>query len=266
MPELPEVQTTVDKIKKRVKGRRILAFAASWPRQVEPGVARVKRALTGKTIVDLTRRGKYLVFHLNDGHVFLVHLGMSGRLEWESGREPGPEHVRASWKLTGGDRLLFCDARKFGRIRWAGCLEDACAHLGMEPMDKTFSLARFRRALAGRNRQLKPLLLDQSVVAGLGNIYADETLFRAKLHPLRLSGSLSPDQIRRLHASIRTVLRQAVKRCGTSFDWVYPGGRMQTRLKAYGRTGLPCPRCRTPIRRILVGQRSTHFCPRCQRK
>jgi formamidopyrimidine-DNA glycosylase len=194
----------------------------------------------------------------------LIHLGMSGRLEWEHGHIIEPDHLRAAWKLSGGARLLFCDARKFGRIKYTRDPNEALGRLGLEPLARNFTVDALVETLQSRSRQLKPLLLEQSAVAGLGNIYIDEALHRARLHPLVRSDQLRRTEIRRLHQSIQRVLREAIRRCGTSFDWAYPGGTMQGHLRAYGRKGLPCHRCGAAIARILVGQRSTHFCPACQ--
>ena len=263
MPELPEVETTVKKLRGKLRGRRIKKFKATWPRKVFPSVAGVRRAVVGRKIVRLSRRGKYIVFHLDDGTVLLVHLGMSGSL---SVNNEDAAHVRATWELDDGGRLLFSDARKFGRIRAANNLGEALCDLGVEPLSKRFTAALLQNELQSRSRQLKPLLLDQTVVCGLGNIYADEALYRARLHPLRRADSLSPAEVKRLHRAIVDTLRKAIRFSGTSFDWAYRGGRMQNELLAYGRAGEPCRRCRKKIVRILVGQRSTHFCPQCQKK
>jgi formamidopyrimidine-DNA glycosylase len=263
MPELPEVETTVRKLRGRLRGRRIKKFKATWPRQVSPSIAGVRRAVVGRKIERLSRRGKYIVFHLDDGSVLLVHLGMSGSL---SLNKKDATHVRAVWELNDGSQLLFSDARKFGRIRAAKDLGEALCGLGLEPLSKRFTAAVLQRELRSRSRQLKPLLLDQTVVCGLGNIYADEALYRARLHPLTRANSLSPAQVKRLHRAIVTTLRRAIRLSGTSFDWAYRGGRMQDELLAYGRNGEPCKRCKKKIVRILVGQRSTHYCPACQKK
>lgn len=265
MPELPEVETTVRKLRGGLHGQRITKFKATWARQVRPSIAGVRRAVVGQRIERLARRGKYIVFHLDDGSVLLVHLGMSGMLRLHDGGEP-PAHVRAVWDLDDGRQLLFCDARKFGRIRVARDVDDCLCHLGLEPLSRRFTPAALQEALASRSRQLKPLLLEQTAVCGLGNIYADESLYQARLHPQTRSDSLTPAQVNRLHRAIVEILKKAVRLSGTSFDWAYPGGRMQGQLLAYGRAGEPCRRCGREIKRIQVGQRSTHFCPACQRK
>jgi len=264
MPELPEVETIVRLCRPRLEGRRILAFRSTWPKNCLPSASGVRRAIVGRTIRAVTRRAKFIVFHLDDGGHLLIHLRMSGRFQWAG--EPGhkPNHVRAAWDLDDGRRLLFCDARKFGRIIHTRDLAAATSGLGPEPLERTFTVGVLARCLRQHRRQLKPLLLDQSVLAGLGNIYTDEALFRAGLHPQIRSDQLKPAQVRKLHEAIRHILRLAIRLHGTSLDWVYPEGWMQKRLKVYGRTGQPCRRCRTPIVALRLGQRGTHVCPRCQ--
>jgi formamidopyrimidine-DNA glycosylase len=264
MPELPEVETIVRTYRPHVVGRRVRAFTSHWPRNTVPSAARVREAIVGRTITTLTRRAKFIVFELDDGGHLLVHLRMSGRFEWAAECDGPPRHVRAAWKFDDGRRLLFCDARKFGRIVYTRDLAAATADLGPEPLARGFTADTLGRVLQHRHRQLKPLLLDQSVIAGLGNIYADEALHRAGLHPLLRSDHLNTDDIRRLHEAIRHVLRQAIRCHGTSIDWIYPGGWMQRRLQVYGRTGEPCRRCGTPIEALRVAQRGTHVCPTCQ--
>jgi len=265
MPELPEVETSVRWLRPRVRGRTVTGFSASWPRQIEPGIPAVHRAVRGRTIVRVGRRGKHILLHLDNQGCLMLHLGMSGRLAWAADCPEEPAHVRAVLRLDDGNRMLFCDARKFGRIRYVPDAQAACAHLGPEPLSRRFTVQALRRALAGRTRRIKPLLLSQEVVAGLGNIYADEALHRARLHPSTPADRLTATDIRRLHRAVQQVLSEAVRRCGTSFDWVYPGGRMQHHLRVYRRNGKACRTCGTPIVRIEVGQRSTHLCPRCQK-
>lgn len=264
MPELPEVETIVRAQRARLQGRRISAFDSRWARNTTPSVAAVRRAILGRTITELTRRGKLIVFRLDDGGHLLVHLRMSGRFAWAGNSLDRPQHVRASWRLDDGSRLLLCDARKFGRISFTRDFAAATSDLGPEPLDAGFTAAALGEVLRRRRRQLKPLLLDQRAIAGLGNIYADEALFLAGLHPLARSHELSDEQVRRLHRSIRRVLREAIRRQGTTIDWIYPGGQMQDHLRVYGRGGRPCVRCGTPIAAFRVAQRGTHICPNCQ--
>jgi formamidopyrimidine-DNA glycosylase len=264
MPELPEVETIVRNFRPHLEGRRICAFRSRWIRNCAPSYAAVRRGAVGRTVTQLARRAKFIVCHLNDGGHLLVHLRMSGRLAWADEPDFRPEHIRATWDLDNGRRLLFCDARKFGRITYTRDLAAATADLGPEPLSRDFTPRVLGRLLRARRRQLKPLLLDQSVIAGLGNIYTDETLFRAGLHPRMRANRLDHEHVRRLHAAIRAVLRLAIRSHGTSLDWIYPGGWMQRRLLVYGRVGEPCRRCGTPIVGLRVGQRGTHVCPRCQ--
>ncbi|MGE0480853.1 MAG: DNA-formamidopyrimidine glycosylase [Phycisphaerae bacterium] len=267
MPELPEVETIVRMYGPRLAGRTVREFIAHVPAQVLPDVATVRARLSGRRIERVSRRGKFIVFQLAPAGVLLVHLRMSGRFEWVApGAAAQHRHIRAEWQLDDGARLLFDDARKFGRIRFC---DDSAAfgdRIGVEPLDHAFTVDVLARLLRARRRQLKPLLLDQSVVAGLGNIYTDEALWRAQLHPLANSARLSREQIVELHAAIRRVLREGIRRNGTSIDWVYPEGRMQNYLKVYGRTGAACTRCRATIVALRVGQRGTHICPNCQRR
>ncbi len=263
MPELPEVESIRRTFEPHLVGRTITAFASSWPRQVEPSVPALRTAIVGRTISALSRRGKLLVFSLDTGRHFLLHLRMSGRLEWAKSAAGDP-HIRAAWQLDNHRRLLLCDARKFGRITLADDLADLDRRVGLEPLERSFTPAALAAVLRSRRRLLKPLLLDQSLIAGLGNIYTDEALHRAGLHPLTHSDRLSDQQIAALHEAIRYALRAGLRHNGTSIDWVYPGGRMQNHLAAYGRDGRPCRRCGATIELLRVGQRSTHICPVCQ--
>lgn len=273
MPELPEVETIVRTYRRRLVGRTITAFQSSWPKQLSPGLATIRRRMIGRRIERLSRRAKYIVMTLappadaigESRTAFLtIHLRMSGRFEWAAEGDPKVRHVRAVWRLDDGHRLLFCDARKFGRIQFAWDLNEITGGLGPEPLARSFTAARLAGLLSRRKRQLKPLLLDQSVIAGLGNIYTDEALFDAGLHPLQTADRLTGKQIERLHDSIRKTLRKGIARNGASIDWVYPGGTMQESFRVYGRTGEPCPVCAAPIEYLKVAQRGTHICPRCQ--
>jgi formamidopyrimidine-DNA glycosylase len=263
MPELPEVETMVRTFRPRLEGRRITDFQSRWKRNVAPGFAAVRRALTGRVIVRVGRRAKFITWALDDGSWLLIHLRMSGRLEWGPDYDRPPDYVRAYWQLE-DERLLFCDARKFGRISHTRDFAATTQHLGLEPLDRTFTADRLATLLHKSRRQLKPFLLDQAHIAGLGNIYADESLFAAGLHPLTPASALSDDEVTRLHTAIRQVLRKAIRHHGSSIDWMYPGGWMQHHLNVYARTAEPCRRCGHTIERLIVGQRGTHVCPVCQ--
>ncbi len=265
MPELPEVECIVRGLRPALVGRRITGFEASWPRQISPSVRGVRAGVRGRRIEAVWRRGKYVVLELGGGAGLLVHLKMSGRLAVADGDEgERPAHLRALVGLAGGPPLRFYDARKFGRVRFTRDLRAALAGLGPEPFDPQLTAARFHAMLRARRRQLKPLLLDQAFLAGLGNIYTDEALFAARLHPLVPAARLDARRAEALLEAIRAVLAQGLRCNGTSIDWIYPGGRMQDCLQVYGRRGEPCPRCGAPIRARTIGQRTAHFCGRCQ--
>jgi formamidopyrimidine-DNA glycosylase len=278
MPELPEVETVVRRLRPDMVGRTFTRVHVTWPRAVATGADQLRRALPGHQVTALERRGKFLLFELvgaMPGHagraeggepagVLLIHLRMTGRLNVEAPGAAAGRLTRVAFELDDGRALHFDDARKFGRVFFVPRAEMVTGALGPEPLAEDFTLAAFRRLLAGRARQLKPLLLDQTFLAGLGNIYADEVLYRARLHPLRRTDTLSPEETRRLHRAIRDTLRRAIEHHGTSFDWAYAGGNYQELLNVYDRAGQPCPRCGTPVERTVVGQRGTYFCPECQ--
>jgi formamidopyrimidine-DNA glycosylase len=270
MPELPEVETITRILRTGLSGqpsiigRRILAVTLFWVRSLaEPSPIELQARLPGQVIEDVSRRGKFVVMHLSHGWL-LFHLRMSGDLIVRTLDTPIEIHDRLLLELEGSLQLAFNDARKFGRVWLVDEIEHVLGRLGPEPLDESFSAHDLFTRLQHTHRQLKPLLLDQSFLAGLGNIYVDEALNLACLHPLTPSNTLSEEQAARLHASIRTVLMQGIARNGASIDWVYRGGDFQNYFRVYQRTGEPCPKCGTPIARIIVGQRGTHYCPRCQ--
>lgn len=270
MPELPEVETVARGLRAPLIGRSIVSVTVSWPRTIaRPDVDEFVSRIVGCRVVSVDRRGKYIVITLNQGHI-LIHLKMSGRLLVLSAGIPPDPHVRLCFRLDDGRQLHFRDVRKFGRVYWVDDPAQVTAGLGPEPLSADFTLDQFRRLLARRSGRLKSLLLNQEFVAGLGNIYADEALFSARLHPLRRADSLTPEEQESLHGAIRSVLGQAVLSRGTTLDdggYVdadgQPGG-FQGRIAVYGRGGELCLRCQTPVERIVVGGRSTHFCPSCQ--
>ena len=262
MPELPEVETTVRYLAPRLQGKRIVKVLTDTPRlfRDHKNPRDVIRKIEGAVIRDVTRKGKYIVFDL-EGKYLLLHLMMSGRLRLDPA-EKSP-HDRLTLWLSSNHTLVFNDARKFGRCRLAGSLDGLA---GKEPL--TISRAEFRQALLGKKGAIKPLLLNQKVIAGIGNIYADEILWHAGIHALRKVPDLDAAQVRALWISMRKVLAEGIKKGGTSMrHFESPngdaGGYYAIR-KAYRRTGEGCPRDGAIIRRIVVGQRSTHFCPRHQ--
>jgi formamidopyrimidine-DNA glycosylase len=271
MPELPEVETIANDLRPALIGRQISGVHVLWPRTVaEPEPAMLELLLPGQHIRDVKRRGKYLLLELEHGCTLIVHLRMTGRLELVPAGSPvlaGP-HVRAWFDLADGGHLVFTDARRFGRLWLVNDPASVLASLGPEPLDPAFTPGVLADQVRGRRAAIKTLLLDQTVIAGLGNIYADEALFLAGIHPLRPAGSLSDEEIEGLHGAIRQVLNEAIGHRGTTLrDYRPPNGlpgAHQDHLRVYHRTGQPCLRCGTPIQRVRVGQRSTHFCPHCQ--
>lgn len=271
MPELPEVETVARQLRAGdgergpgVLGRTIVRVSVHWPRQIAcPGARVFKRQLVGQKILQVGRRGKYIIFQLTR-QVMLVHLKMSGDLVVVRDTAPRDKHAHTVFHFADGWQLRFTDTRKFGRVFLTARAEEVTQALGPEPLERGFTVPWLAQALAARRRALKPLLLDQTFIAGLGNIYTDEALHRAGLHPLRHSDTLKPAEVRALWRGIRQALQTGVRHDGASIDWVYRGGHFQNYFRVYGRAGEPCRRCGRPIRRIVVGQRSTCFCPRCQ--
>ena len=295
MPELPEVETVARDLQRWVAGATIGSATVHWDRTIrhpQPS-ERFAAEIAGSTIVRVTRRAKTVLIHLDDGRVMTVALRMTGALIVTPPETPPDPYARVVFQLADGRELRYRDVRKFGRIGlWPGgglrgvgagrgarskhVAETAKSYRigevfsghGPEPLARGFSAARFAERLSRRSAKLKTLLLDQSFIAGVGNIYADEALWRARLHPLKAANTLRPDEVRRLHRAVRQVLRQGIENRGSSFsDYVgadgQPGQNAE-RLAVYRRTEEPCFRCGRPIRRIVVGQRSTHFCPHCQ--
>jgi formamidopyrimidine-DNA glycosylase len=270
MPELPEVETIARNLRLGTEaspglvGEIISSGRVLWERSLAfPGVSEFTKIVRGQRIEAISRRGKYLVFQLVEA-VLLIHLRMSGDLLVESVNKPIAPHYRLLLEFESGRRLAFNDPRKFGRVWLTPHPETVLGELGPEPLDEQFSAEDLYQRLQHKRRQLKPLLLDQNFLAGIGNIYADEALFLAQLHPLSLSSSLSQEQAAVLWSSIRRVLREGIERNGASIDWVYRGGDFQNYFRVYQRTAEACVRCGTPIQRIVLGQRGTHFCPVCQ--
>ena len=274
MPELPEVETIARVLREGEKsakdalvGRRIESAEVLWPRTLANLSPQAFCAqISGQTFQAVTRRGKFLVFPLSSD-TLLIHLRMSGDMRVEGIQEnPVLKHDRLVLSLDNGSRLAFNDTRKFGRAWLLADPREVLDSLGPEPFDPTLDANAFMEMLKAHNRQLKPLLMDQSFLAGLGNIYTDEALHLAKLHPLRLSGSISLSEAEKLLAAIRAVLTEGIQRNGASIDWVYRGGDFQNHFHVYGRTGEICPECGGTIERLVVGQRGTHICPKCQPK
>jgi formamidopyrimidine-DNA glycosylase len=279
MPELPEVETIVRKLRNGEPverglpaypppvGHVIVRAWTDWPRAAYPSGDVLIQQLPNHRIESIGRRGKYILFNLSaPTSTLAIHLKMSGRLDVLQEGMPRDKHVHFVFGLDNGYEVRFKDARKFGRVYFVSDPEQVTGRLGPEPLDSAFTLKAFRALIAGKSGALKPLLLDQTFIAGIGNIYADEALWRARLFPLRRAGTLGPGQVAALYRGIRAALADGIRHEGAAIDWVYPDGSYQDHFRVYGRTGQPCRRCGTKIRRIVVGQRGTHFCPNCQRR
>jgi formamidopyrimidine-DNA glycosylase len=276
MPELPEVETIVRALQQGgregppVLGRRLQAANLLWDRTLaQPSAAEFVSRIPGQVVEGVSRRGKFIVIKLSQD-VLLVHLRMSGDLRVEPLQDKQAKpvslqpHDRLVLTFADGLRLVFNDPRKFGRVWLVADPQPVLDGLGPEPLDPGFSTAQFHTKLQTHHRLLKPLLLDQAFLAGLGNIYTDEALHIAGLHPTRQADELDELQAQKLLQAIRQVLEEGIRRNGASIDWVYRGGSFQNSFHVYQRTGKPCPVCGTPIERLVVGQRGTHFCPVCQ--
>lgn len=271
MPELPEVESAVRELAPRLAGRRIVGVERlTHPPMIEtPAPEAFSATLVGRRIEGVKRRAKWILIALAGGWTLAIHLRMTGDVTVADAEAPIDRHTHLVLALDDGRRLLFRDPRKFGKMRLldaAGLAALDAAH-GPEPLEAGFTPEVLAAALAGQGGRLKPLLLDQKRLAGLGNIYADEALFEAAIHPLRRPASLDPDEVERLHQAIRAVLERAIAKTG---PWRYyrtgftAEGEPEPYLTVYDRAEAPCPRCGTPISRIVVAGRGTHLCPRCQ--
>ncbi len=271
MPELPEVETIRRDLEPLVAGRRIVGV------EVDPGtihllagvpIATLRESLVGRTITSLGRRGKYLLFSLDDGRTFVVHLRMTGRVVWRAHDAPPEQYERARLVLDGDHDLRWADLRKFGTWRIYDDPAELTKKLGPEPIDETFTLKQFRSVLAGRTAPVKSLLLDQRRMSGLGNIYVDEALYQARVRPDTPAGWLSPAASKRLWQATREVLKRGIENRGASFKDYVDGqgnpGQQHMYVQVFRRQGKPCYSCGTPIARTVVGGRGTHYCPKCQ--
>ncbi len=268
MPELPEVETIRQELTPYVIGKTITGVMLFWDRIVRrPSPEEFKSGVIGRRIIDLTRRGKYLFFHLDDGHVLVMHMKMTGSLIVDPADD---RFTRAILELDNGSKLHFWDPRKFGVMWLDGDCDPVLAKLGPEPLDEDFTPEVLASILKGRTAPVKPVILDQALIAGIGNMYADEALFDAKIHPERIAGNLTYAEVKRLHASIIRALQKALVLKGASVrNYIRPDGTAGTAHDefnvAHG-TGKNCPRCGTVIKRIVVRGRGTYFCPKCQKK
>ncbi|HFC10105.1 MAG TPA: bifunctional DNA-formamidopyrimidine glycosylase/DNA-(apurinic or apyrimidinic site) lyase [Chloroflexi bacterium] len=271
MPELPEVETIARFLREGgrgeagIVGAMVAEVGVFWPRTVVvPSLEAFRERLRGTTLQRVGRRGKYLWLDFAPRGFLVVHLRMSGDLVIVPSGSPLPKHTRWVLRFTDERRLAFDNPRKFGRTWLVPALEAVTGNLGPEPLDERLTPGDFHARLQRHRRQIKPLLMTQTFLAGLGNIYTDEALHRAGIHPQTRAHCLDVEEATRLLEAIREVLRAGLAANGASIDWMYRGGEFQNAFRVYHRTGEPCPTCGTPIERIVVGQRSTHFCPHCQ--
>jgi formamidopyrimidine-DNA glycosylase len=282
MPELPEVEIVAQRLRPYLISRAFVDVQVLWERTVDrPDVPTFCTALTGAGVVDVARRGKFIMMALDTGQTLLTHLRMTGQLLIHPASREGIQptdrptlnddpHVRVCFQFDDGCHLVFSDTRKFGRMYLVDDLLDVVGDLGPEPLQNDFTVDRLAQMLAERRGRIKPLLLNQGFIAGLGNIYADEALWRAQIHPLRSAATLTMDEIVSLRAGIVSVLSEAIGDGGTSLSdnrYRQPdgdAGAYQALLAVYGRAGQTCTRCSATIERLVVGQRGTHFCPGCQ--
>jgi formamidopyrimidine-DNA glycosylase len=271
MPELPEVETIVSGLRGPLIGRTFTRVRVGWENIVaKPTVSEFQRRIRGQQILGIRRRGKYLIFDLSGGDRLLIHLKMTGQLTVRPDDAPPDKYGHTVFDLDDGRQLRFLDMRKFGRVYLVADENEVVGSLGPEPLADDFTLSKFAALMGKRKGALKPLLLNQQFIAGIGNIYADEALFVAGIHPQRRADTLTGDEVKQLYQAIRQVLRQALTDQGTTFDGAYrrvdgQEGEHQENLRVFRRKGQPCPRCGSAIERILVGGRGTHFCPRCQK-
>jgi len=268
MPELPEVETVVRTLSPHLVGQRIVSIQHLRSDIVEPAEVDLANLLPGRRVTAITRRGKKILIALDSGHTLCVHLGMTGRLTVEPSAEPIKPHTHLIAVLSKNVQLRFRDPRRFGGIWWLCNGEAHDTDLGPEPLKMRPDQLIAR--LAKTRRAIKTALLDQRLIAGIGNIYADESLFHSRIHPTIPANRLSRQQIFRLNRAIKLILRRAINHRGSSLrDYVDADGEeggFQLLHRVYGREGEPCVRCKTPIKRIVLGGRSTHFCPKCQHR
>ena len=269
MPELPEVETVKNELLPYISGRCITGITLFWEGIVrQPSVAEFRSRIIGQVITGIARQGKYLLVGLSSGDLLIIHLKMTGALLIGQDSSEPPRYTRAIIHLDEGTSIFFRDPRKFGLMRLVKDKDSIVGKLGPEPLEADFTPELLARLLARRTAPIKALLCDQHLIAGIGNMYADETLFAARVHPLRAGGSLSQEEIERLHSAIQRILWAAIGNKGASVNTYFrPDGSPGTahfEFKVAHGIGKTCPDCGTPIERIVVRNRGTYFCPRCQ--
>jgi formamidopyrimidine-DNA glycosylase len=270
MPELPEVETIKNDLAPLVGGRHIKSVEFLWPKTLlSPSLAEFESRVKNREITGTGRRGKYLILHLDSGDSILIHLRMTGSLLVSKSKKLPDSHTRAVIRLDDGSNIYYIDPRKFGRFQLVSGDGWAQGKLGIEPLSDEFTTGALAKLLDGKQAPVKSVLLEQKLIAGIGNMYADEALYEARIHPARPAASLSAEEVKRLHKAIREVLKRAIKSGGASVsDYFRPGGERGTAhegFKVAHRRGEVCPVCGGPVERIVVRQRGTYFCPACQR-
>ncbi len=280
MPELPEVETIARNLRgenahrrhvlreqaagaETIIGRTVLSAEVYWDRTIAVPEKGFTERIAGRQVESVGRRAKYLLIEL-DRDTLVIHLRMSGDIHLRPAGDPPAPHDRVIFHLSDELDMAFNDTRKFGRVWLLDDTTSLFKNLGPEPFGPLFTAEWLYENLQKRSRQIKPLLLDQAFLAGVGNIYADESLHRAGIHPLRRSDSLSKEETAALRDHIRDVLQEGIRNNGASIDWVYRGGGFQNLFRVYDREGVPCSTCGNLIEKIVVGQRGTHYCPQCQ--
>jgi len=269
MPELPEVETIKNELAPLVTGHRVKSVEFLWPKTLlSPTLAEFESRVKGRVITSLDRRGKYLILRLDSGDSIIVHLRMTGSFLVSKDSTLPDSHTRAVIHLDDGANVYFIDPRKFGKFQLVSDDDWTTGKLGPEPLSEGFTTKVLAHLLEGKKAPIKALLIDQQLIAGIGNMYADEALYEARIHPLRPSGSLSAEEIKRLHRAIRQVLRSAIASKGASIsNYFRPEGEKGSAhqgFKVAHRRGGECPVCGGPVERIVVRQRGTYFCPACQ--
>jgi formamidopyrimidine-DNA glycosylase len=283
MPELPEVETVRSGLEKYVINRRIASAHSYHFRAIKPNSIAPLTAVAGSRIRAVKRRGKFLWFELDREFTLVAHLGMSGQLLISPKKSPDQSHLRARIELqksarsvgkkSTGNEIRFIDQRTFGWLsieQMHNQIPTSVAHIAYDPFEAEFNIKNVIADISSRKSAIKPAILNQEIISGIGNIYADEALWRAKIHPEIICEDLSEDEIKKIINSAKAVMKSAIKAGGTSFDQQYKNvngasGYFSRSLSVYGRAGQPCSRCATLIRRIAFANRSSHFCPRCQR-
>jgi formamidopyrimidine-DNA glycosylase len=270
VPELPEVETTVNDLKPFVVNKKIENVDVLWNGNIaKPSVEQFRKGLTGRKIISLTRRGKLLIFELDNGEFWIVHMRMTGSLLLKKADEEPEKPVGVIVYLDNRTAIHFRDMRHFGKMWLVKNVKAVTGKLGPEPLEPEFTAGVLAKILRNRKTEIKGLLLDQNLIAGIGNMYADEALYASRIHPMRAASSLTNSEVKRLHEAIQKVLNQGIRNKGASTEtYIRPEGvkgEAHLQFQVAHQRGKDCPVCSGPIERIVVHQRGTYFCPKCQK-